>query len=267
MKTGTNKAFTLIELLVVISIIALLLSILMPALGQARQQARSAVCKSNLRQLLIANLGYAVENDDCFALAAMDMFSNNNHRWHGARDSHNEPFNLFRSPLADYLGDGAVKQCTAIVDFRHLDPWDYNYEDGCGGYGYNMTYLGSRTWQTDGACDKPTKVTEVRHPTATVMFADTAMAKLEGAAAYYLEYSFVEPRYWFSGGEMKSPWGDPSPSIHFRHGDKANIGWTDGHIDTGTMAPYDGQNYDGLKPTEMMLGWFEPMDNSMFDLW
>lgn len=57
-----NKAFTLVELLVVISIIALLLAVLMPALSRARQQGKSIVCRSNIKQLTLATRTYAVEN-------------------------------------------------------------------------------------------------------------------------------------------------------------------------------------------------------------
>lgn len=57
------KGFTLIELLVVISIIALLLSILLPALKRVRAIAKSAVCKSNLKQICLATTLYAQDYD------------------------------------------------------------------------------------------------------------------------------------------------------------------------------------------------------------
>ncbi|MEM8783933.1 MAG: prepilin-type N-terminal cleavage/methylation domain-containing protein [Planctomycetota bacterium] len=59
-------AFTLIELLVVISIIALLIGILLPALGAARESARGALCQSNIRNVSTAWYSYAADNDMWF---------------------------------------------------------------------------------------------------------------------------------------------------------------------------------------------------------
>ncbi len=59
-----KHAFTLIELLVVISIIALLVSILMPALGKAKEMARMTVCLSNCKQAGTALQMYTSENED-----------------------------------------------------------------------------------------------------------------------------------------------------------------------------------------------------------
>jgi prepilin-type N-terminal cleavage/methylation domain-containing protein/prepilin-type processing-associated H-X9-DG protein len=270
MCADVKKAFSLIELLVVISIIALLGSILMPALVAARAQGRDVVCKSNIRQLVLANIGYAGENEGSYVPAALDIFSDNKHRWHGVRDDLNSPFDVYRSPLIAYLGDGRVKKCPEYVDFRHGNPWDLNFEDGCGGYGYNMTYIGSRIWEggyQDEMCRVTTRDFEVSSPAETLMFADTAMAELDGNdRPYYLEYSFAEPPYFVSDGEPAPSWGYASPSIHFRHRGEANIGWTDGHTDSRTMAEFDGINIYGVKSSEMMLGWFEPIDNSLFDL-
>ena len=61
-----KTAFTLIELLVVVSIIALLVSILLPALSQARAQAKKVMCRSNLHQMSIAMVAYALDHDDQF---------------------------------------------------------------------------------------------------------------------------------------------------------------------------------------------------------
>ena len=61
---GGRNAFTLVELLVVILIISILIAFLLPALAKAREMALRVVCASNIRQLGMATIMYADENND-----------------------------------------------------------------------------------------------------------------------------------------------------------------------------------------------------------
>jgi prepilin-type N-terminal cleavage/methylation domain-containing protein/prepilin-type processing-associated H-X9-DG protein len=61
-----RRGFTLVELLVVIGIIAVLVSLLLPSLVKARQQADALVCESNLRQIYIGSLLYSQQYNDSF---------------------------------------------------------------------------------------------------------------------------------------------------------------------------------------------------------
>lgn len=80
-----NRGFTLIELLVVIAIIALLIGILLPSLASARDTARTTVCASNLRQMVIGAATYSNNNKGYFSSGSWD---NRRFRSFGAPDTH-----------------------------------------------------------------------------------------------------------------------------------------------------------------------------------
>lgn len=89
---GERRGFTLVELLVVIAIIALLMGILLPALTRVRKQAKSVVCRSNLRQVCMGAILYA------------DNFDQLIPRGHGS-DSTIEPWFILFMP---YLAQRAI---------------------------------------------------------------------------------------------------------------------------------------------------------------
>jgi prepilin-type N-terminal cleavage/methylation domain-containing protein/prepilin-type processing-associated H-X9-DG protein len=74
-----RKGFTLIELLVVISIIALLIALLLPALGAAKESARRTQCLANLKGLGLLTVGYISENRDFVPMASGYRAGDGNH--------------------------------------------------------------------------------------------------------------------------------------------------------------------------------------------
>lgn len=261
------KGFTLVELLVVISIIAVLLALLLPALSMARSQGRMAVCKSNIRQLVLANGGYAFENNNYYVPAAEDINANNGglRRWHGSRASINESFNPLKGPLVKYLSDGKVKECSEKKVFFQSNKWDGSFEKGCGGYGYNMSYIGSRfghagaDWRN--SYKMTAKTTDIQRAAETIMFSDCSLLQ----NGNLIEYSFTEPPYSLYNGQIMT-YSLNQPSIHFRHRAKADIAWADGHVSSEIRVKYEEKNVNLTKSAKVGLGWFGPLDNSLFDL-
>ncbi len=84
-KTVAISGFTLIELLVVVSIIALLISILLPALRNARESAKHMTCLSNLRQIGTSATSYAADDQQAwlYLSSAGGHYARNNLRWFG----------------------------------------------------------------------------------------------------------------------------------------------------------------------------------------
>ena len=76
-----KKSFTLIELLLVIAIIAILAGMLLPALNHARERARSTNCQSNHKQISLALIFYADENDGQYPSAYDKNYGSNRKEW------------------------------------------------------------------------------------------------------------------------------------------------------------------------------------------
>jgi prepilin-type N-terminal cleavage/methylation domain-containing protein/prepilin-type processing-associated H-X9-DG protein len=271
-----HRGFTLVELLVVIAVLALLLAILLPSLAAARERALSTVCKSNLRQLCAANLNYVTANNDSNVPAASDFFDYDGGcwRWHGVRPPPDPTRGLQRvfdpllGPLSKSLADGKVKACPSFRAFG-TDLAAGAFETGAGGYGYNQTGVGSQDYEFGRSRRSVLlgiRAERIKRPSDTVMFTDAAMP-IGYPHEMLIEYSFAEAPYFVLPG-THGPYEETTwlsdPSIHFRHAERANVVWCDGHVTEERMSftkasnSYQGDNY------KWHVGWFGPQDNSLF---
>ncbi len=249
-------AFTLVELLVTVGLVMLLVGLLLPGLGKAREQAHSTLCQSNVRQLALANGLYAQESGGVYVPGASRFLSNLN-RWHGTRALANEPFDPTRGPLVSYLGsDEAIRACPTFK------PDQRGFEGGNGGYGYNNAYVGVQTAEVRQGriivtSDLGGTVADrVKHPGETVMFTDSAFVDRQ-----LIEYSFAEPRFHPAFGSRADP------SIHFRHGHRCNVAWCDGRVSRESRTYTCSSGIYLGDPAQFGVGWFgDSDDNRLFDL-
>ncbi len=218
-----NRKFTLIELLVVIAIIAILAAMLLPALNQARERARSSTCINNLKQMASANLMYV---GDYTVLSPIKFPKNTDGSFTWFYGLAGEPmsgaaYNLTKGGfLHPYLGEGTMTTLcpTWRIPNNIVDP---AASDSAGGYGYNRLTFSSdikiAAPETDRAISNGrTQPGKIKRPTSIVMFADCAMGTTPTATAMLVPKGV---------GMM-----DYNGTLHFRHNNWANIAWVDGHV-------------------------------------
>ncbi len=136
-RTQARRAFTLIELLVVIAIIALLVGILLPALGKARNAARLGVCLSNCRQMSVVMMMYGRDSKDWYPVppgSQTTPYLNNVYRYGGVAGL----FSLYQLGDSQYFptGDGYTgttgDPATAAYSDGNTNPLLSAYMDGFG---------------------------------------------------------------------------------------------------------------------------------------
>jgi prepilin-type N-terminal cleavage/methylation domain-containing protein/prepilin-type processing-associated H-X9-DG protein len=156
-------AFTLIELLVVISIIALLIAILLPALGAARRSAEDMQCLSNQRQIGVGLYGYSVENKDLLPISYYDgnAVAGDQTDWAVQIASY-----MTDSGVKDYGSGGqdqpspAIQCPSALIDGGRLH------------YGGNLMLLPFLINNAYAGNLRPYKVSQMKRPTEMLMVAD-----------------------------------------------------------------------------------------------
>jgi prepilin-type N-terminal cleavage/methylation domain-containing protein len=230
--------FTLIELLAAVVILGVLLTLCAPAATAVRRQTTLAVSSSALRQLSVAAQNYLAESQGQF-FRARENLSDGVQWWFGF-ESYSGPkaegkrvLDKSRGPLGPYIVDSAGR----VPDFAFTSmgaSFKPKFANGYFGFGVNTELTGGPLGQDAG---KLRRISQLERPGRIALFATCAQINSFQAPAS-AKKPMLEEFYFFNTTDCRN-------TVHFRHGQKALVAFTDGSIQE---VPGDSARWDRRLP-------------------